>query len=346
MGVPDNFAFTIKDVCAELQITGASNASLDDMMNGSCAAPKITYDPTYAGDATCMRNFRNYCLTGPGIGGWASYGGPGQSAFDGTNMWIAHFAGSVTKVSSGGTILNNYTGLGAGTRGIAFDGTNMWTANRNGNNVSKITPAGSVTNYSVGASSLPVGIAFDGTNMWTVGACISKITPAGSVTSWSHSGAIPRGIAFDGTNMWATDICNAGAVYKITPTGTKTCYGYTYTSGSGARYPYGIAFDGTSMWTGNFGDYGITKINISTGARTYHEFLSDVSPVSLNFDGTYLWAGSDTNDGGRIAKYNTSGEHVITYRGDGIRYACTTFAGGKIWASDSINQCVVLYGAR
>jgi len=346
MGVPDTFIFTIKDVCTELQITGASTASLDDMMNGSCGAPKVTYDPTYGGAYTCMRNFRNYCLTGT-TGDMTSYGGPGQSASDGTNMWFAHFStASVTKVSTGGTILNNYTGLGAGTRGIAFDGTNMWTANRNGNNVSKITPAGVVTNYSVGATSYPVGIAYDGTNMWSVGACISKITPAGSVTTWSHSGAISRSIAYDGTNMWLSDNCNAGGVYKVTSTGTKTYYAFDYTPQSGARSAYGLAFDGTNMWTGANGAFGLVKINVSTGVRTYYDYLTlDVKPTSVNFDGTYLWAADDCNVQGRIGKYNLNGEHLITYHGAGIRYNCSTFAGGKIWASDGINICVGTYGA-
>jgi len=350
MAIPDTYSFCMKQVCAELQITGAT--CLTEIFTGLRGAPNISYDTTYKGTKTCLRNFRNYELmysfTGFTYG--VTYGG---MAYDNNgSIWVTQFtSASIVKVTTGGT-KTEYTGLGAGTRGVAFDGTNMWTANRNGSNVSKITPGGSVTSYGVGT--FPIAIAFDGTNMWSVGTCVAKITPAGGVTTWVMPASLPHSMAYhSGTKtMWITDNCNAGGYYKVTSGGTITYYSLGYTGGGGARAPYGIASDGTYMWSTNFGDGGLARITPSDGSITCYGCLisnSGIGPTSVLYGGGYLWVTNEClHTVSKVCLNSGVPDNLINYRipvGVDCRTVAIAFDGVRIYAGNNTSKSISVIGA-
>jgi hypothetical protein len=104
--------------------------------------------------------------------------GPGQPAFDGTNIWVPNYFGTVTVVrvkdSNGNAlatpfILATLSGNGLdGAEVAAFDGERILITNLIGNSVSlwkaaDLIPLGSV---GTGANSNPLGACSDGLNFW------------------------------------------------------------------------------------------------------------------------------------------------------------------------------------
>ena len=349
MAVPNTYTFSMKNVCAELQITGTT--SLNEFFTGLRGAPNISYDITYKGAKTCLRNFRDYNLMYSFTGFTEGITNGGMAYDNNGSMWVTQFtSASIVKITTGGT-KTTYTGLGAGTRGVALDGTNMWTANRNDGNVSKITPSGSVSSYNVGT--LPIAIAFDGTNMWSVGTCVAKITPAGSVTTWEMPASIPQAIAYhSGTKtMWIADNCNAGGFYKVTSGGTITYYLMDHTVAGGARNPYSITSDGTYIWSANYGDGGLARITPSTGSITCYERIINsegIGPSGIVYSGTYLWISDECTN--RVAKVCINGGvpcNLISYHipiGD-CRPVVVVFDGVRIYAGNNTSKSISVIGA-
>ena len=100
-------------------------------------------------------------------------GRPVGIAFDGTNMWTANAAGTLARITPGGTV-SNYYSVGGSPQQIAFDGANIWVALGSGG-VSKVVAFGSnmgtisTTVVPCSSGSVAVGLAFDGASVW--GSC-------------------------------------------------------------------------------------------------------------------------------------------------------------------------------
>jgi hypothetical protein len=111
-------------------------------------------------------------------------------------------AGAVTTVASN---------LGGSTRGTAFDGSRVWTANSAGS-VSIATPGSipwTVTTVTAGFTN-PYGALYDGANVWVsdIGpSAIFKLDSAGAILQTVTVGFSPRFPIFDGANVW---VPNAG----------------------------------------------------------------------------------------------------------------------------------------
>ncbi len=62
-------------------------------------------------------------------------------AFDGANIWVANFYGTVTKLrANDGAPLGTFA-VGAGPTSVAFDGANIWVTNQGSNNVTSCAQA-------------------------------------------------------------------------------------------------------------------------------------------------------------------------------------------------------------
>jgi len=98
---------------------------------------------------------------------------PLEMIFDGTNLWIASNAGSITIVRAvgglRGTVIQTITGNGlSGCSGVSFDGERVLVVNNSADSVSlfkatDFTPLGSL---SVTAGTNPAYVCSDGLNFW------------------------------------------------------------------------------------------------------------------------------------------------------------------------------------
>jgi DNA-binding beta-propeller fold protein YncE len=104
-------------------------------------------------------------------------------------------AGVVTTLSSS---------LDGSPIGIATDGSFVWTANFAGS-VSRVDPdTGSTTNISTGFTD-PVGILFDGANIWVTDngdSMLKKLDSSGNIVQAVAVGSGPELPVFDGSNIW------------------------------------------------------------------------------------------------------------------------------------------------
>ena len=249
---------------------------------------------------------------------------PWAIAFDGTNLWLGHDAGShtVTKVlAASGTTVGTYPVAGSSADAIAFDGTNIWVPGPN-TLVKRLASSGAILG-SYPLASYYGDILFDGTNIWVAGSPVTKLLAAtGQLLATYSVGTSPRALGFDGTNIWVADnstntvtklLASTGAIVGTYPVGTSPVaitfdgtniwvvngIGNTVTKLVAATgvtvgtYPVGslptaIAFDGSNIWVANFGSSNVTKLLAGTGA------IAGTYPVGQNprgmvFDGSNIW---------------------------------------------------------
>jgi DNA-binding beta-propeller fold protein YncE len=105
-----------------------------------------------------------------------------------------------------GSVVTVAGNLGGDPSGITFDGSRVWTANSAGS-ISIITPATSppwqVTTVSSGFGS-PGGIVFDGQTIWVTDlglGSLLKLDSSGAVVQSIPIGLLPLFPAFDGENI-------------------------------------------------------------------------------------------------------------------------------------------------
>lgn len=197
---------------------------------------------------------------------------PGGSAFtsiayDGAYMWATRDATFVKFAQDGSSV--TYTNNGV-TGGLTFDGVNMWATNGSVTEITKITPEGVITNFAAGASAS--GLVFDGTYMWaprTIEATIRRYDSQGNFTSYPITAGSYGQMGFDGTNVW---LMRTDAIVSIAPQGTTNAEytGITYTTDSD------VIFDGSKMWIANAGSSTVKRIY--TGMPT-----ADINKFPANF---------------------------------------------------------------
>ena len=200
-----------------------------------------------------------------------SIGGAGMVlAIDGAgNLWITGGDGAVTKFSSAGAVLGNYSSSSLNdTASVAVDGSgNAWFANTSdpSDDVSEFSSTGSplsgTTGYSLAIE--PLGIAIDSAgNAWvgTVHAySMDKISPSGAVTSATINASNAQVFGIDGAGS-AWTVGEGNQLVGVSSSGALLSGPYAYDPPSlyGAQ---AAALDGSGdIWVANGGDNTVTEV--------------------------------------------------------------------------------------
>jgi YVTN family beta-propeller protein len=185
--------------------------------------------------------------------------------------------------------------LGNNPAGIAFDGTHLWTAN-NAGSVSIITlaattpyPPGNVTTVSTGFSVL-TGIVYDGAHIWVADSgagTLLKLDAAGAILQTVAVGTNPAQLGFDGANIW---VPNAGSnsVTVVQASSGSVVATIPADASNLLNAPIGAAFDGERMLVTNFGN-GSSNSSVSVFKAADLSFIVNLAtgggPISPCSDG-------------------------------------------------------------
>jgi hypothetical protein len=191
-------------------------------------------------------------------------------------------AGAVTTVAST---------LGGEPQGIAFDGSRVWTAN-DASSVSIVTPGASVpwtvTTVTTGFTT-PRGVLYDGASIWVTDRSagrLQKLDANGAILQTVTVGAGPHFPVFDGSNIWVPNRSSQSLSVVRASTGAVLA---TLT-GNGLTDPYQGAFDGQRILVSNYSTdtlslwkaADLTPLgSLSTGAGT--------GPTGVSSDGVNFW---------------------------------------------------------
>jgi hypothetical protein len=184
---------------------------------------------------------------------------PSGIAFDGTKVWTANFAGSVSIITldcAVSCVTTVSTGFG-NLVGALYDGANIWVADQGDDTIKKLNSDGSI------AQSVPVGLnprfpVFDGTNIWVPNRSSNSVTvvrvkdSAGNPLAQAFELATLTGnglnlsdtAAFDGQRILVTNSSgNSVSLWRATD---LTPLGSFPTGASSA--PFGACSDGINFW--------------------------------------------------------------------------------------------------
>lgn len=334
MAIPDTYTYSMQCVCKELQFTGSTLSASPKLSNLFIDAPNASYDSTYKGTETCLRNFRKYALMTT-ITCTTPAAQLEDVEYDDVNgyMWGVFGANTkcVVRIARDGTV-SGFTVATCGGEAIAFDGTYMWYPSGAYKTISRINVTTGVASTYSGFVCCPIAIAYDyvNGNMWTANNDISgagnqyaKISSSGTITQYTCTSLCRvNGITFDGTNVWISSSCNH-LVGKITPsTGAVTTY-------SVGQCPGVMTFDGTYVWSINRGNNSISKITTGGTVTTYTSGIPSATDQERHIIGVGSLGAWFTNGSCRtISKISQSGE-VRTYARDcncysyqGMAYDC------------------------
>jgi hypothetical protein len=187
---------------------------------------------------------------------------------DGTDVWVASGAGTVSRVRVGdGKLLETWTGASGAIDVVIAAGRVLVAGFTTPGSLYAIDPTQTVGAVTTVASTLPndpVAIAFDGARVWTANQAgsISIITPGAipwTVTTVTAGLSIPHDVLYDGANIWTADLIS-NAVLKLDSAGAIL---QTVTVGVN---PSQLAFDGTNIWVTNSGSDSVTVFRASSGA--------------------------------------------------------------------------------
>ncbi len=126
----------------------------------------------------------------------SSLGGfPSDIAFDGTNLWTANNAGSVSIISLPSYTVNTVTTGFTDPNGILYDGTNIWVTDYSAGTLLQLNANGTVV-LTVAVGSGPGLPAFDGINIWVPNFAGNSITVVQAST-----GNVVATITADASNL-------------------------------------------------------------------------------------------------------------------------------------------------
>ena len=234
-------------------------------------------------------------------GSTITYNGTGAQpygiAFDGVNMWVVEFSGTmVTKVQPNGT-MTNYTIAGVTPMQIAYDNHgSMWAIDFIGNTIDKINVStGTSVNFALNGTSQPTSLAFDGVDMWVAynSGNVTRINiSTGIGFNYRGTGTTIYAMAYDNQgSMWLSSVSSPGNLTKV-----NISNGVMVNFTAPNNQPYSMAYDyNGSLWIGNYGDNSVTKFNISSGTSINYKGTG-VQPYAIAYDGVNMWTG-DTNGG-------------------------------------------------
>ena len=182
-------------------------------------------------------------------------GGASSIAYDGLNVWIANFSGSVSIVTE--STLQTYSAGFTQPVGLVYDGTQMWVSDYGAGQLLPVAADGTV------GTPIPVGTgpeqpAFDGENIWVPNYFSNSI----SVVSASSRKVVAT-IASDGTNMLSgpEQASFDGERILVTNYGGNsiTLFKAADLSFIGniplTAAPYGVCNDGSHFWIAFYGTH-------------------------------------------------------------------------------------------
>ena len=275
-------------------------------------------------------------------------GNPFGVEFDGTDLWVASFDGTVTRVRpSDGKVLDTWTGATSANAIVAAMGRIFVTGDLPSGTLYMIDPtqpAGAVTTLTSSLGSGPSGIAFDGSRIWTAntpsGGSVSIVTlnPI-SVTTVTTGFSNPHGILYDGANIWVTN-SSAGTLLKLNSDGTIA---QTINVGSSPRHP---VFDGTNIWVPNEGTNSLSVVRVKDAGGNPLASAFVLATLSGNGLSTPKAAAFD---GERILVTNFNGNSVSQWKAADLTPLGTFATGNNTFprsaCSDGLNFWITLAGA-
>ena len=203
-------------------------------------------------------------------------------------------AGAVTTIASD---------LGDSSIGIAFDGSRIWTAN-NASSVSIVTPGATipwtVTTVTTGFTT-PWGILYDGANIWITehsANTLRKLDSSGAILQTVTFGGFPEYPAFDGANIWVP-ISGLDLVKVIRASTGAVLQTLT---GNGVDICLSAAFDGQRVLVTNFsGSVSLWKAADLTPIGSFPTGAGTV-PFGACSDGNYFWI-TLNNPGNQLLRF-------------------------------------------
>jgi hypothetical protein len=176
---------------------------------------------------------------------------PVGMAFDGSRLWTANLAGSVSMVTlqaSPPYPVSTFSAGFTGPIGALFDGASVWISDQDSDQLHRLDVAGNVV-QSVAVGDGPGQMSFDGANLWVVNNLANSISVVAAATGTvlaTLSPATPveaTGIAFDGERILVTDQGDSVALYRaadLKPLGA-------FDLGAGSN-PLAACSDGRRFW--------------------------------------------------------------------------------------------------
>ena len=253
------------------------------------------------------------------------------------NVWVANegtnMAGSITKLSSSGTVIGTFP-VGTDPQGIAIDPSgNVWVVNGGNNNVTELNSSGGqVTGSPFPVGSVPHGIAIDSSgNVWVanegtnMAGSIMELSSSGTVLGTFPVGNYPYGIAIDSLgNIWVTGI---NGVTELSSSGTVLG---TFLAGNSPSQTIAIDSSG-NVWMTNEGS-NVTELNSSGGQVAGSPFPVGNTPVGIAIDASgNVWV---TNEGSNtVTELNSSGTVLGTFPAGNYPYGIAIDSLGNIWVT-------------
>jgi hypothetical protein len=176
---------------------------------------------------------------------------PNAITFDGTHLWTANGAGSVSIITPQATLPYPVTTVTGFTylSGIAYDGANIWVTAYFAGTLLKLDANANVL-QTITVGSFPLSVTFDGENLWVpaLGGSITVVQAStGSVVATINPDATnrlsrPQMAAFDGERILITNSDNS------TVTLFKAADLSFIANVSTGSDPIGACSDGNSFW--------------------------------------------------------------------------------------------------
>jgi hypothetical protein len=288
-----------------------------------------TYDPTASVSRLQMAAFLSRTVDGvlkrgsrraaidrfwtpqdPSVLGLTTVGiGPALARFDGADVWVAVFSGSVARVrAKDGKLLETWSGASNAYGVLVAMGRVFATGYLDPGRLYMIDPsqpAGAVTTVASNVGAFPSGVAFDGARIWTANfaGSLSIVTP-GATPPWTvmtvTTGFLNlAGALYDGSNIWATDN-GANTLLKVDTAGTIL---QTVTVSPG---PLNAVFDGGNIWV-PAGD-GISSSAVTVVRASSGSVLATLTGNGLGFPIAAAF------DGERVLVTNNSGDSVSLWK--------------------------------
>jgi virginiamycin B lyase len=229
------------------------------------------------------------------------------------NLWTGGFGGVMTKVNTGGTVLNTYPIPGAHIAAVASGpGSLLWFTDYGNGKVGTISTTGTVNEYALPAGASPSGLAVgtDG-NVWIADAAgsIVKVSPSGAVlaqyTSGITAGEEPQYIASaPNGKLYFTEAAFSASkrdrVAYITTSGTIKEIG----SISSQSYPIIITVGkDNNLYFTEYGTKKLGKVTVATNS------VSEFSPGFAATGNSAIDAGPD----GRLWVGGFSAIYALNY---------------------------------
>jgi DNA-binding beta-propeller fold protein YncE len=190
---------------------------------------------------------------------------PSSMIYADGSLWTSNgFVGTVTKISTGGEILGDYT-VGTRPYGMAFDGSSLWVALQEDRAVVQIDPDDGHVVSTIPLDGQAYAVAYDGRHIWAAlgdGNQVVEIDPSnGSIVARVQVGDRPSSLVFDGIWLWSADLGSKSASRIDVTTAERT-------SSIGLEgAPYALAWapcgEGCGdLWTANEAEDTLSRVRI------------------------------------------------------------------------------------